>query len=359
MPPLNDIHHMLSALALARRGLGRTWPNPSVGCVIVNKSGQVVGRGVTGDGGRPHAETIALKQAGTEAKGGCVYVSLEPCAHHGETPPCTDSLIKSGVKRVVLTSEDKDSRVAGKGIKLLRDAGIEVEAGVLAEEAYEINQGFNLRVTENRPLVTIKSATSSDYKIAEKARTRTQITGERSMMRAQLERSQHDVVLVGINTVLTDDPLLTSRLPGHDHDIVRVVLDSNLRIPVDCQLVKTASQHPLWVIHKEGESADLEKAGAKLLQTDPKNAREVLKLLAQEGITRLLIEGGAKVSTAFLEAGFCDRFLHFQAPTEIGNDGVDALMGHSIADLEQDFGLKRQKTSSYGEDFLAIYTCEA
>ncbi len=356
MSSSTDIHHMRAALALARRGLGRTWPNPSVGCVVVNKDGQVVGRGVTGDGGRPHAETIALKQAGIEAKGGCVYVSLEPCAHHGETPPCTGFLIESGVKRVVAACTDPDPRVAGKGMRQLKIAGIEVETGVLEEEALALHQGFILRVTEDRPVVTLKSATSSDGKIAEKAGVRTQISCELAMRRVHLERSRHDAVLVGIHTVLADDPLLTTRLPGYDHNVVRVVLDSDLRTPPDSQLVKTASEHPLWIIYKEGDGAALEKAGAKLFQIDPKNVSEVLKLLAQEGITRLLVEGGAKVNTAFLEAGFCDRFLHFQAPLKIGSNGVDALIGHDIVDLEQGFGLKKSKTAAFGEDLLEIYT---
>ena len=352
----NDTYYMQNALALARRGLGRTWPNPSVGCVVVSKEGRVVGRGVTGDGGRPHAETRALAQAGIEARAGCVYVSFEPCAHQGKTPPCTDSLIASGVKRVIAACKDPDPRVAGKGIGQLREAGIEVVLGVLEDQALALNRGFILRVTENRPLVTLKSATSSDGKIAKAAGVRTQITGELSMIRTQLERSRHDAILVGIGTALADDPLLTTRLPGHSHDIVRVVLDSDLRISEDSQLVQTASDYPLWVIYKEGDGGVLEKAGAQLFQAETKNLKEVLGILAQEGITRLLVEGGAKINAAFLEAGFCDRFLHFQAPMEIGEDGVDALEGYNIIDLEQDFGLKKCKTEALGEDLLEIYS---
>jgi len=431
MTSTTDTHHMRSALTLARRGLGRTWPNPSVGCIVVSKQGHVVGRARTGDGGRPHAEKLALEQAGLQAKGGSVYVSLEPCAHHGETPPCTGFLIESQVKRVVVACQDPDPCVSGKGNRQMQVAGIEVEMGVLEEEAQELNRGFILKVTQDRPLVTIKMATSSDGKIAQKEGVRTQITGAQAIVRAQLERARHDAVLVGIGTVLADDPLLTTRLPGHDHDIVRVALDSQLRTPVESQLVKTinpanfshpdAPAHPgtsppLWILHNskergkvdtaEGvgvealevkgceahqvivaeahqvkgceahqvigaeahqvigaeahqvigaEAEALEKAGVKLFEVGSKDPKDALAALAAEGITRLLIEGGAQVATSFLEAGFCERFLHFKAPIEIGKDGLNVLIGHDISNLEKDFGLKRQSAASFGEDLLEIY----
>lgn len=359
MASATDIHHMRSALTLARRGLGRTWPNPSVGCVIVNKDGHVIGRGVTGDGGRPHAETLALARAGSEAKGGSIFVSLEPCAHHGQTPPCTGFIIESGIKRVVAGCVDPDPRVAGQGIRQLQAAGIAVEVGVLEAEAREVNRGFILRVTENRPLVTLKSATSVDEKIATQVGTRTQISGEMAMRRVHLERARHDAILVGIGTVLADDPLLTTRLPGFEHNSVRIVLDTHLRMPKDSRLVQTATKHPLWIVHNVSEpgasGAALEKAGARLLRAGSMEPKAVLGLLAAEGITRVLVEGGAKINTSFLKSGFCDYFLHFRSPMRIGDSGVPALEGYGLTDLAG-FGFGKASTVSLGEDLLEIYT---
>ncbi len=420
MSSLQDQHYMHMALTLAGRGLGRVWPNPAVGCVIV-KHGVVVGRGWTADGGRPHAENIALERAGHEAKGATAYVSLEPCAHHGETPPCAKGLIEAGIKRVVVACVDPDSRVSGQGIDMLKEAGIEVETGVLEEEAKALNAGFILRVTQNRPFVTLKSATSADGKIAAEPGAQTRITGDLAHRRAHLIRSRHDAILVGIGTVLADDPALTARVPGLEHNIVRVVLDSNLRIPVMAMLLKDTVATPLFILHnanpsllspssspsssllpflspspssssqvstpavvspvtvlcKIQEEAEveksevelkkpevgprkaglkLEKAGAKLIQVDTRDIGAVLGKLADLGITRLLVEGGAQVNASFLEAGFCDQFLWFRAPQEIGSGGLDALPGRDIADIEADFGLEKQKTVALGEDLLEIYT---
>ncbi len=362
MASQKNSEHMRSALAIARRGLGRSWPNPSVGCVVLDKDERVVGRARTGDGGRPHAETQALEQAGMMAKGGSVYVSLEPCAHQGKAPPCAESLIAAGVRRVVVACEDPDPRVSGKGIQTLQEAGIEVEIGVLEREALTLNHGFILRVTQDRPLVTMKAATSSDGKIAAAKGERTQISGEQAMRRAHLERSRHDAVLVGIGTVLADDPQLTTHLPGLEHSSIRVVLDSDLRTPEDSQLIMTAARHPLWIFHHSKEEAKIsafEGKGVKLFQVGTNDPADVLKALAGEGITRLLIEGGGQVNTIFLEAGLCDQFLHFKAPKTLGEGGVDALHGHDLASLENKFGLKKAAVAALDEDLLEIYEKEA
>ncbi len=209
----NDAAHMRAALALARRGLGRTWPNPAVGCVLV-KEGRVVGRGWTQRGGRPHAEAEALRRAAGAAKGATAYVSLEPCSHHGKTPPCAEALIAAGISRAVIAMEDPDPRVAGRGLGALREAGIEVTPGIGEAEAREINEGFFLRLEKNRPLVTLKLAMTLDGRIATRTGESRWITGEPARARSHLLRAQHDGVMVGSGTVLADDPLLNVRLPG-------------------------------------------------------------------------------------------------------------------------------------------------
>src|SRR5580700_4659831 len=231
-----DLGHMRTALGLARRGLGNTWPNPAVGCVIV-KDGRVVGRGWTQKGGRPHAETEALARAGKGAKGATAYVSLEPCSHHGKTPPCAEALIAAGVSRVVAAVEDPDPRVSGRGIARLRAAGIAVEAGLCAAEAAELNAGFFCRVAQGRPLVTLKLAASLDGRIATPTGKSRWITGPAARERAHLLRAAHDAVLIGTGTALADDPQLTCRLPGLEaRSPVRIVIDRTLRLPATLRL---------------------------------------------------------------------------------------------------------------------------
>lgn len=315
---------MHMALNLARRGLGRVAPNPAVGCVIV-KHDVVVGRGWTGDGGRPHAETLGLAMAGAQAKGATVYVSLEPCNHHGQTPPCSQALINAGVRRIVVACQDPDPRTAGHGILAMRGAGIEVVSGVLEEEARALNQGFFLRVGQNRPLVSLKCAISADGKIAAAPGERTQISGPLASRYVHLVRSQHDAILVGAETARVDQPQLTTRINGYEHQSLRVVLDKGICLPDE------------------------------VIDVGPRDLSAVLGALAERGITRLLVEGGAKVLSSFLEAGYCDQFYLFKSPKEIGAGGVDALNGHDIYQIEQEFDLKPYKSISLGEDLLEIF----
>ena len=207
--------YMRSALNLARYGLGRTAPNPTVGCVIV-KDNHVIGRGRTSEGGRPHAEVNALKMAGEKARGATAYVTLEPCSHVGKTPPCAQAFIDAGLAKVFVAIKDTDERVSGRGIQMLRDAGIEVEVGLLEKEAYDINKGFFLTRSHNRPFISLKSATSHNAKIAGADKKQVWITNELSRRRAHLIRAQHDAIAVGVNTVLIDNPSLTTRLDGVD-----------------------------------------------------------------------------------------------------------------------------------------------
>ncbi len=341
----DDHGHMQAALALARRNLGRVWPNPSVGCIVV-KDGMVRGRGVTAPGGRPHGEPQALAQAGDDAHGATVYVSLEPCNHHGKTPPCSEALIAAGVARIVVACEDPDPRVSGGGIRRLRQAGIQVDVGLCAEEALEVNAGFICRIVKGRPGVTLKLATSLDARVATAAGHSQWITGPESRARGHLLRAHHDAILVGIGTALADDPELTCRLPGLEAaNPVRVVLDSTLRLPVTAKLVQgAASVAPTWVVTRTGadgaKAAALEALGVRILQVDAVEGghlpiQAVLTALAGQGITRLLVEGGPSVATAFLKAGLVDRVEWFRAPMLIGGDGLAAVGGLDAELLSQ------------------------
>lgn len=331
---------MQAALGLARRNLGRVWPNPSVGCVIV-KDGVVLGRAVTAPGGRPHGEPQALAQAGAAAHGATAYVSLEPCNHHGKTPPCSEAIIAAGLARVVVACEDPDPRVSGGGIRRLREAGIQVDVGLCADEAQEVNFGFITRILKGRPGVTLKLATSLDARVATSTGHSQWITGPESRARGHLLRANHDAILVGIGTALADDPELTCRLPGLEgRNPVRVVLDSGLRLPVTSKLAQgAASVAPTWVVTLAGADPDraaaLEAFGVRILRVDADAAGRLpvdasLTAIAGHGITRLLVEGGPTVATAFLKAGLIDRVEWFRAPMLIGGDGLPAVGGLDV-----------------------------
>ncbi len=294
---------MRAALALARRGLGNSWPNPAVGCVVV-KDGRVVGRAVTAPGGRPHAEPLALAMAGAAARGATVYVTLEPCCHHGRTPPCTDALIAAGVARVVAATQDRDPRVSGQGLARLREAGIAVEAGLLGAEAEEVNAGFFARVGLGRPLVTLKLAATLDGRIATHGGESRWITGEAARRAAHALRGRSDAVMVGVGTVVADDPDLTCRIQGfRPTPLVRVVADSHLRTPLTARLVATARETPTWILARHDADAERRRvlvgAGVVVLGVAPAGAGvglgvdlvDALRVLAERGITRLLVGG--------------------------------------------------------------------
>ncbi|HEU0216689.1 MAG TPA: bifunctional diaminohydroxyphosphoribosylaminopyrimidine deaminase/5-amino-6-(5-phosphoribosylamino)uracil reductase RibD [Stellaceae bacterium] len=325
---------MRAALALARRGLGTTWPNPAVGCVIV-KDGRVLGRGWTQRGGRPHAETEALARAGAAARGATAYVSLEPCSHHGKTPPCAEALITAGIARVVSAVEDPDPRVSGRGLARLREAGIAVDTGVCETEAAELNAGFFTRVRHGRPLVTLKLATSLDGRIATASGESRWITGPAARERTHLLRATHDAVLVGTGTALADDPELTCRLPGlEDRSPGRIVLDRQLRLPATMRLFSNTGQAPAWVItHASSDPArraELAGHGVKMIAAKTDDAGKIdlsalLRQLGDEGLTRLLVEGGGQVAAALLRQGLVDRLVWMRAPLTIGGDGLPAV----------------------------------
>lgn len=303
---MDDRHHfMLAALSLSRRNLGQTWPNPSVGALLV-KDGQIIAQGWTGRKGRPHAETVATQAAGQLAKGATLYVTLEPCSHHGKTPPCVDAIIKAGITQVVVACRDPHPEHGG-GIAKLKAAGIDVVEGVLEKEAHEINAGFFSIVEKQRPFVAIKIATSMDEKITRGKDEDQWITSEPARAYGHLLRSRYDAILTGIGTVLADDPLLTCRLPGlEDRSPVRVILDRKHQLPKDCQIAVTQKRIPTWVLD---------------LPTIP----SVLLHLMNQGVTRVLVEGGQKITTAFLESGLVDKVYWFRAPTVVGSKGLSAV----------------------------------
>ena len=331
---MNDVRFMRAALALARRGLGQTWPNPSVGCLIV-KDGLIVGRGWTQPSGRPHAETEALARAGRNAKGADAYVTLEPCCHHGKTPPCTDALIAAGIRRAIVAVEDPDPRVSGKGMAALRAAGIAVEAGLCADEARDVNAGFLSTVARCRPLVTLKLATSLDGRLAVASGESRWITGEAARARGHLLRATSDAVMVGSGTVLADDPQLTCRLPGlSDRSPVRVVIDGGMRVPLTARLVADARQTPTWFVVRHGISGGrrtaLTSCGVEVIDvaataTGETDLAAALAALGSRGITRVLVEGGARLAAALVRGGLVDRIAWFRAPSLIGGDGRPAL----------------------------------
>lgn len=350
---------MQMALGLARRGLGQCWPNPSVGCVIVNTKGQVVGRGFTGQGGRPHGETQALAQAGSAAVGATAFVTLEPCAHHGQTPPCVERLIMEKVARVVIATGDPDRRVAGQGIALLKKAGVAVEVGVCQTEADRINQGFFSRIVDQKPLVSMKVATSLDGCIATAAGESKWITGPESRQRGHLLRANYDAIMVGIGTALADDPMLDCRLPGLEHrSPVRIVVDSQLRVSENSRLIKTAPKIPTWVITTKADSpkaARLQKRGAKVFNCGTSGEGRVdmvqmMQKLSEEGITRLLVEGGAQLNASLIKASLVDRLYWFRSSGLIGGDGLPAVSSLGFETLTEmpHFSLFRSGRS--GED---------
>ena len=355
-----DRRIMAAAIRLARSHQGLTGTNPSVATLIV-KDGVIVGRGVTAIGGRPHAETQALLEAGERARGATAYVTLEPCAHHGRTPPCADALVTAGVVRVVSAASDPDERVGGKGYAILRAGGIEVEENVLRAEAADYLAGYLIRSSKKRPEVTLKLAFSSDGFIGIKSHGQVGITGPVSRAQVHLIRAESDAILVGIGTILADDPLLTCRLPGlESRSPIRIVLDSQLRLPLDSALVRTANVVPVWIA--ANAAADpvkrqaLEAAGCRILATEidcgATALPELLDDLAAQGIATLMVEGGATVASSFLQEDLVDRIALFKGPVAIGSDGgvVVPELGSHIA---RGFNLSHEYR--FGEDRYSEY----
>lgn len=363
-----DCRFMAAAIRYSRRHLGLTGTNPSVATLIVAEEGGqpvIVGRGVTALGGRPHAETQALEEAGEKARGATAYVTLEPCAHHGKTPPCAEALIRAGIARVVGAADDPDPRVAGRGYAMLREAGIEVVSGVLAEEAREVLSGYLIRSEKKRTEVTLKLALSADGKIGRQGRGQVQITGEIASRQVHMMRAEADAILIGIRTALNDDPALTCRLPGLEHrSPARIVLDRHLRLPLNSTLVSSARRVPLYltiaidcpVARREAYA----EAGVQFIAIDSVDndvaLPELVEDLAAKGFTKLLVEGGAYTASAFLNDGLVDRICLFVAPIRLG-EGEEAVAAPVTPEsIPQGFRLIRRER--YGEDDYFEYVRE-
>jgi diaminohydroxyphosphoribosylaminopyrimidine deaminase/5-amino-6-(5-phosphoribosylamino)uracil reductase len=356
---------MRAALVLARRGLGQVWPNPAVGCVIV-KDRHVVGRGWTQQGGRPHAETEAIKRAGDATHGATAYVTLEPCSHHGESPPCADALVEAGVARVVTAMNDPDPRVAGQGLNALRAATIEVEVGVCGDDARALNRGYLKRLSDGLPLVTLKTAITTDGRIATKSGESQWITGAESRAEAHRLRADHDAITVASATAIADDPELTCRLPGmQDRSPVRVLLDAHLRVPTDAKLYATAHDVPLWVFSAvppdDPKVLERTNTGAEhfTVATDGSghgvNLRQSFGQLAQRGITRLLAEAGGMLASALLRDGLVDDLAVFRAPKLLGGDGIPMIGPLGIGALDQHMSLHRTAVRALGNDVVETF----
>jgi diaminohydroxyphosphoribosylaminopyrimidine deaminase / 5-amino-6-(5-phosphoribosylamino)uracil reductase len=359
-----DRRFMQLALTLGRRGLGRTWPNPAVGAVVV-KDGVIVGRGWTQPGGRPHGEPVALNRADGEARGATLYVTLEPCSHFGKSPPCADAIIAAGIARVVAAVEDPNPEVAGQGHAKLRAAGIAVDVGLFAQEAAHDHAGHFRRVRDKRPHVILKLAVSADDKIGAAGGKPIAITGEAARTRVHLLRTRCDAILVGIGTVLADDPLLTCRLPGMERrSPVRVVLDNSLRIPAGSRLVHTARETPLWVMASEladpPAAARLGAAGAQVMRVAPKQGQgldlpAVLRALSDKGITRLMVEGGSRVASSFVAAGLVDEVWLLRGEQAVGADGIAALDALPLTAITQSPAFRVRASDMLDKDTLTIY----
>ncbi len=336
-----DERWMRLALSLGARGLGTTWPNPAVGCVIV-KNGRVIGRGWTQPTGRPHAERVALAQAGDAAKGATAYVTLEPCSHTGKTSPCADALANAGIARVVCATGDPDERVAGKGYEKLRAAGIQVDTGILQDAANSANMGFFSRITKQRPMVTLKLASSLDGKIATQTGESQWITGSEARSYVHYLRATHDAVMIGSGTSVEDDPSLTVRLTGLEHrHPVRIVMDSNLSTDANSILANTAADIPVWMCHSRDASGldAWQKTNADLIECSMEDGHislpDALAKIASKGITRIFCEGGGYLAASLIKHGLVDRLITFTAGMAIGADGKPNLGALNVSSLDQ------------------------
>lgn len=359
----DDQRFMVLAIGLGARGLGRVWPNPAVGCVIV-QAGRIVGRGWTQPGGRPHAETMALAQAGSAARGATAYVSLEPCAHQGKTPPCAGALIAAGVARVVSALEDPDPRVAGRGHQMLRDAGTKVETGLMQAEARNLQRGFLSRIRHGRPMLTLKLATSLDGRIATASGESRWITGPEARHLVHLMRLQHDAVMIGAGTARADDPQLTVRGLGPVAQPLRIVAARTLDLPRDGALARTARETPLWLLHGPTAPADRRGIwaglGATLIEVPEVAGRldmvAAFAALGQAGLTRVFCEGGGQLAAALMATGLVDDLALFTAGLALGADGRPGVGPLRLPHLADATRFTLGDSRRVGADLYSLWT---
>ena len=359
---VSDVRFMALALSLGRRGQGNVWPNPAVGCVIV-PGARIVGRGWTQPGGRPHAEPQALAQAGAAARGATVYVTLEPCSHHGKTAPCAQALIDAGVARVVIATQDDDARVNGRGIAMLRDAGIEVSVGLHEDAARADNAGFFCRTDLGRPMLTLKLANSFDGRIATGTGESQWITDAPARRLTHAMRARHDAVMVGAGTARKDDPSLTVRGLGVAQQPARVVVSRRLDLPLMGQLARTAAEVPLILCHGTDADPALVKAwsdlGATMLPCAARGAQlnptDVLRQLAGHGLTRIFCEGGSALAASLIEADLVDRLVGFTAGLVIGAEGLPGIGALGLSRLAEAPRFALQSSQQIGPDLLHVW----
>ncbi|MEM6617107.1 MAG: bifunctional diaminohydroxyphosphoribosylaminopyrimidine deaminase/5-amino-6-(5-phosphoribosylamino)uracil reductase RibD [Pseudomonadota bacterium] len=364
---LQDEAYMQAALQLAHRGLGATAPNPSVGALLVRPDlDRMVGRGTTAAGGRPHAEALAIAEAGDLARGSTLYVTLEPCSHFGRTGPCVDQVISAGVSRVVSAIEDPDPRVAGRGHQKLRDAGIQLVTGALQAEAARVNAGHISRIVRGRPHVVLKLAVSADGMIGIKGKGQIAISGPDVKPQVYMIRAMSDAILIGAGTAREDNPRLTCRLPGMEHlSPIRVVADTNLSLNPKSALFDDVPDVPVWVIGSEGADAAraerLESAGASIIRVPVGPDGRIsmpfaLAALAARGVTRLMVEGGARLSTSLLKGNLVDEAYITACPESVvGACGTPALDGLEIDDVFSARRFEQLETRVYGPDQMTRY----
>ncbi|KJV69259.1 bifunctional diaminohydroxyphosphoribosylaminopyrimidine deaminase/5-amino-6-(5-phosphoribosylamino)uracil reductase RibD [Candidatus Neoehrlichia procyonis] len=349
----DDEKFMLMALRLASRGLGNVYPNPAVGCVIVN-SGMIVGRGWTQEGGRPHAEIMAIRNAGSLSQGATVYVTLEPCCHYGNTGPCTLELINAGISKIVIASQDPDERVSGKGIKILQKAGLEVLYGVMRAQADKMNIGFIYSKVKNRPFVTVKIATTLDGKIALPNKQNKWITNQLTRTWVHKQRAIYDAIMVGSNTVVLDNPMLDCRLSGLEkYSPIRVIIDRSGKLNYNYNIIKTASIIPTYILTDHNVDVKLKHVKYLLVQSDDFFVN-AMKKLVDIGITRLFVEGGGILITELLKRKLVDQLLWCRTNKIFGNEGVSSLNNLDVANLFHNYGLKKINTLTFGEDTVDI-----
>jgi diaminohydroxyphosphoribosylaminopyrimidine deaminase / 5-amino-6-(5-phosphoribosylamino)uracil reductase len=355
---MNDENWMKRVLRLAGKGTGRTSPNPMVGAILV-KEDRIVGEGYHAKAGEPHAEILALNRAGEEAGGATLYINLEPCTHYGKTPPCVPRVIEAGVKKVVIGMKDPNPVVHGQGIERLRRAGIEVRVGCLAEECQRLNEAFSKYIVEGRPFVILKVAATLDGKIAARDGESKWISGESSRRFVHTLRNQVDGIVVGIGTVLRDNPLLTARVKGGRNPL-RIILDSRLRIPEKARVLEDSPSSTIIAVTKaasRGKIDRLEERGARVLVTDSKEGRVDLAScflkLGEMGLVSLMVEGGSKVNGAMLDGRLFDKLLLFLSPRLIGDRrAVGIFGGKGFEKLQDAISLKKVKARRIGEDIL-------
>ncbi|WP_139343285.1 bifunctional diaminohydroxyphosphoribosylaminopyrimidine deaminase/5-amino-6-(5-phosphoribosylamino)uracil reductase RibD [Virgibacillus siamensis] len=355
---MDDEYYMQIALNLARAVSGQTSPNPPVGAVVV-KNGEILGFGAHLKAGEAHAEVHALQMAGERSGGATIYVTLEPCSHHGRTPPCADLIVKNGISRTVVAATDPNKKVAGQGLEKLRKAGIEVKQGVLEKEANAVNAAFFHFIQTKKPYVTVKSAVSLDGKTATHTGDSKWVTGEAARLDVHQYRHMHDAILVGVNTVITDNPSLTARLPNGRKNPIRIILDTSLKTPLDATILNDGKAET-WIFTKSvvsdvAEKSYAEKESVTIVRLEKLDVESVLQYLGRHGIMSLFVEGGAAVNGSFLESGYINQLITYMAPKLIGGQAAPtSFAGNGFSYMKDTLEMVIRHVEMIGNDIRIV-----